>query len=418
MTGRKKLWAILLACSIMLGGGGTEYAGAVLAEEAAVNTVDAAQAPEAEAAAGEAASGSAIEIESPAAILMEASTGTVLYEKDADTRRSPASVTKIMTSLLIFEAIQSGKIKLTDEVVTSAHAKSMGGSQVFLEEGEKQTVETLIKCILIASGNDAAVAMAEHIAGTEGEFVNQMNQRAAELGMVNTHFVDCCGLTDSDDHYTTPRDIAVMSQELITKFPEVFSYTTIWMENITHVTQRGSSEFGLTNTNKLLRSYDGCTGLKTRSTSKAKFCLSATAERNGIELISVIMAGPDSKTRFKNASELLNYGFGKCRLYVDENQEKLPDVPISGAVEEQVPCQYEQEFRYLDTEGSDFSGIEKEIFTEELSAPLKKGDPVGKAVYRLNGKELGSVPIVSSQDVREAGFFDYLKKVWDSYRKI
>lgn len=358
-------------------------------------------------------------IESPGAILMEASTGTVLYEKDADTRRSPASVTKIMTSLLIFENVKSGKIALTDEVITSAHAKSMGGSQVFLEEGEKQTVETLIKCILVASGNDAAVAMAEHIAGTEEEFVNLMNQRATKLGMKNTHFVDCCGLTDSDDHYTTPRDIALMSRELITNFPEVFNYTTIWMENITHVTARGSSEFGLTNTNKLLRSYDGCNGLKTGSTSKALFCVSATAKRNEIELISVIMAGPDSKTRFRNASELLNYGFGKCSLYVDENQEPLMDVPVRGGVKDAVPCQYEKEFRYLDTKGSDFSTIEKEVIMEEnISAPVGKGDVVGRAVYRLNGEELGTVSILSGEEIRKAGFIDYLKKVWDSFREI
>ena len=191
-------------------------------------------------------------IQSPAGLMMELATGTVLYEKDADTRRSPASVTKVMTTLLIMEAIQKGKISLQDEVVTSAHARSMGGSQVYLEEGEKQTVDTLLKCILVASGNDASVAMAEYISGSEEAFVSKMNERAEELGMKNTHFVDCCGLTDSDDHYTTPRDIAVMSRELLLNFPQVQDYTTIWMENITHVTRQGTSEFGLTNTNKLL----------------------------------------------------------------------------------------------------------------------------------------------------------------------
>ena len=176
---------------------------------------------------------------------MEASTGQVIYEKDADEKRSPASVTKVMTLILIFDALQSGKIQLTDEVVTSAHAKSMGGSQVFLEEGEKQTVETLIKCIVIASGNDASVAMAEYIAGSEDEFVRMMNERAASLGMSNTHFVDCCGLTESPDHYTTARDIAIMSRELINKYPQIHNYSTIWMENITHVTKQGTKEFGL-----------------------------------------------------------------------------------------------------------------------------------------------------------------------------
>ena len=263
------------------------------------------------------AEGEGVAIESPSAILMEASTGTVLYEKAADEKRSPASVTKIMTALLIFEAIEDGKLKLTDEAVTSAHAKSMGGSQVYLEEGEKQTVDTLLKCIMISSGNDAAVTMAEHIGGTEEEFVNRMNQRAQELGMKNTHFVDCCGLTEDPNHYTTARDIAIMSRELVTRFPQIYDYTTVWMENITHVTRQGTKEFGLTNTNKLLRSYEGCKGLKTGSTSIAKYCLSATAVRGGIELISVIMTAPDSKTRFANAAELLNYGFGKCTLYTD-----------------------------------------------------------------------------------------------------
>ena len=358
-------------------------------------------------------------VESPGAFLMEASTGTVIYEKDADTRRSPASVTKIMTALLIFENLENGKLQLSDEVVTSAHAKSMGGSQVFLEEGEKQTVETLLKCILVASGNDAAVAMAEHIAGTEEEFVSRMNQKAEELGMENTHFTDCCGLTDSEEHYTTPRDIALMSRELITKYPEVFDYTRIWMENITHVTARGSSEFGLTNTNKLLRSYDGCDGLKTGSTSKALFCISATAERNGIRLISVIMAGPDSKTRFRNAAELFNYGFGSCRLYTDENRDPLPDAEVRGGTEPSVSCKYQEGFRYLDTEGMDFSLVEKEILLREgLMAPIEKGETLGKAVYRLNGEILGEVPIVAGETLKKAEFLDYLKKLWERYQSI
>ena len=206
-------------------------------------------------------------VQAPSALLMETSTGTVIYEKDSDTRRSPASITKIMTLILIFDALENGTLKMDDLVTTSAYAKSMGGSQVFLEEGETQDVETMIKCIVIASGNDASVAMAEHIGGSEQEFVRQMNERAAGLGMENTHFVDCCGLTESTDHYTTVRDIAIMSRELITKYPKILEYSSIWMENITHVTRQGSKEFCLTNTNKLLRSYDGCIGLKTGSIS-------------------------------------------------------------------------------------------------------------------------------------------------------
>ena len=243
-------------------------------------------------------------IEAPSGILMEAQTGTVVYQKDADTRRSPASITKIMTLILIFDALDKGSLKMDDTVTTSAHAKSMGGSQVFLEEGEIQTVETLIKCIVIASGNDASVAMAEHICGSEQEFVRHMNERAEGLGMKNTHFEDCCGLTESPDHYTTARDIAIMSRELITKYPKILEYSSIWMENITHVTRQGTKEFGLTNTNKLIRSYEGCVGLKTGSTSIAKYCLSAVAKRNDITLIAVVMAAPDYKVRFKDAASI------------------------------------------------------------------------------------------------------------------
>ena len=206
---------------------------------------------------------------------------------------------------------------------------------------------------------------------------------------------------------------------MITKYPEVFDYTKIWMENITHMTARGSSEFGLTNTNKLLRSYDGCDGLKTGSTSKALFCISATAERNGIRLISVIMAGPDSKTRFRNAAELLNYGFGSCRLYVDENRDALPETKVRGGVTETVLCKYQEGFRYLDTKGVDFSAIEKEVLLEEeLTAPIEKGEAVGKVVYRLNGEILGEVPILAGESVEKAEFLDYLKKLWERYQSI
>ena len=249
-----------------------------------------------------------------AAVLMEAETGTVLYEKNPDQALSPASITKIMTLILIFDALESGQITLDEQVTTSAHAKSMGGSQVFLEEGESQTVETMIKCIVVASGNDASVAMAEHICGSETEFINRMNERAKGLGMTSTHFEDCCGLTDSRTHLTSARDVALMSRELITKYPQIHQYSTIWMENITHVTQKGSSEFGLANTNKLLKQYEYCNGLKTGSTSLAKYCLSATAEKDGIKLIAVIMAAPDYKVRFSEAKSLLQYGYGICKI--------------------------------------------------------------------------------------------------------
>ena len=291
-------------------------------------------------------------IEAPSAVLLESSTGKVIFEQNARERRSPASITKIMTLLLTFEALDQGKIKLEDPVTVSAYASSMGGSQVFLAENEVQTLETMIKCIAVASGNDASVAVAEYIAGSEEAFVDQMNQKAAELGMVDTHFEDCCGLTDSDGHYTTAMDVAIMSRELTVKYPQVFEYTGIWMEDITHETRQGSSTFTLNSTNKLLKQYQWATGLKTGSTSKAKFCLSATATKDGIDLIAVVMGAPDYKARFKDAQTLLSYGFNVSDLYLDENTDVLEDLRIEGGVEDTVPVRYQSEFRYLDKEGN------------------------------------------------------------------
>lgn len=356
-------------------------------------------------------SGDTALVSAPSAVLMESSTGTLIYEKDKDTRRSPASITKIMTLILIFDAIENGTLKMEDIVTTSAHAKSMGGSQVFLEEGETQDVETMIKCIVIASGNDASVAMAEHIGGSEAEFVRQMNERAAGLGMTNTHFEDCCGLTDSQNHYTTAYDIALMSRELISKYPKVLEYSSIWMENITHVTRQGSSEFCLTNTNKLIRSYDGCVGLKTGSTSLAKFCLSAVAGRNGITLISVVMAAPDVKARFRDASALLNYGFSKCSLYVDEAPDKLPTLPVRRGVEESVSLTCEENFRYLNTDGKAITNVTKKLkLPKEAEAPVKKGSQAGELCYYMNDVKLGSVRILYGSSIRKATYTDCLKK--------
>lgn len=358
----------------------------------------------------------ATEITAPSAILLEASTGQVIYEKNATERRSPASITKIMTLLLIFEALSEGKVSLQDEVVTSAHARSMGGSQVFLEEGETQTLETMIKCIVIASGNDASVAVAEHIAGSEADFVEKMNAKATELGMVDTHFEDCCGLTDSDSHYTTAKDVAIMSRELTVKYPEVFTYTRIWMEDITHVTRRGSSTFTLSSTNKLLKWYQWTTGLKTGSTAKAKFCISATASKDGMDLIAVIMGAPDPKERFHDAEKLLNYGFSVSNLYVDENKEPLPQMRVEGGVEESVSLHYAEEFRYLDVTGRDLSAVEKELkLPESVKAPVTEGKTAGQAVYRIGGEEIGRVAVLYDASVEKAGFGDYFKKVLDIY---
>lgn len=356
--------------------------------------------------------GNADLIQAPSGVLMEAQTGTVIFEKDKDTRRSPASITKIMTLILIFDALEKGSLKMDDTVITSAYAKSMGGSQVFLEEGETQTVETMIKCIVVASGNDASVAMAEHICGSEQEFVRHMNERAAGLGMKNTNFEDCCGLTDSANHYTTAEDIAIMSRELITKYPKILEYSSIWMENITHVTRQGSKEFGLTNTNKLLRSYEGCVGLKTGSTSLAKYCLSAVAQRNGITLIAVVMAAPDYKVRFKDAAAMLNYGFSRCSLYIDERMQELPEVPVKRGKEKAVSLVYEEQFRYLDVSGGNIGKVEKKLrIHREVEAPVEKGSQAGEMIYSADGKELGRVRVLYARSVGEVTYLDCLKDI-------
>lgn len=350
-------------------------------------------------------------IEAPEGVLLEAKTGTLIYEKEKDQRRSPASITKIMTLILIFDALERGSLHMEDLVTTSANAKSMGGSQVFLEEGETQTVETMIKCIVIASGNDASVAMAEHISGSEQEFVKEMNARAAGLGMKNTHFEDCCGLTESENHYTTAYDVALMSRELITRYPGVLEYSSIWMETITHETRQGSKEFGLTNTNKLIRSYEGCLGLKTGSTSVAKYCLSAVAERDGITLISVVMAAPENKARFRDATAMLNYGFSKCSLYEDSEPQALPKLSVKKGKQKEVSLVYQHTFSHLSVDGSGHQEVERRLLLpKEAEAPVKKGETAGKMEYYMNGKLLGSVPILYGQSVLELSFSDCLEK--------
>ena len=381
MFGRKSLMAILLAAAMGLG----------VIMPASAN----------------------VAVSSPSVILIESSTGQVIYESNSTERRSPASITKIMTLLLTFEALKEGRVSLQDQVITSEYASSMGGSQVFLAQGEIQTLETMIKCIAVASGNDASVAVAEHIAGSEEAFVDLMNQKAAELGMVDTHFEDCCGLSDSDGHYSSARDVALMSRELTVKYPEVFDYTKIWMEDITHETKQGTTNFTLSSTNKLLKQYQWATGLKTGSTSKAKYCLSATASKDGIDLIAVVMGAPDYKVRFQDAQALLTYGFGVCKIYIDENKDPLKSLTVEGGVEELVPLRYSGEFRYLDTSGSDLSAVEKVLeLPEAVTAPVAEGAEAGRVRYLLNGVEIGSVPIVFGAAVEKAGYLDYLKKIF------
>ena len=355
--------------------------------------------------------GSEVELSAETAILMEAETGTVLFEQDADKELPPASVTKVMTLLLIFDALKEGKISLDEEVTTSEYAASMGGSQVFLEVGEKQTVDTLIKCIAVASANDACVAMAEWVAGTEEQFVQRMNERAKGLGMEHTNFVNCNGL-DTDGHETTARDIALMSRELILNYPQIFDYTQIWMENITHVTAKGKSEFGLSNTNKLIRQYEYATGLKTGSTSQAKFCLSATGAKDGIQMIAVVMAEPDAKSRTKDAIKLLNYGFGRCNSYQDDN---VLDEPVYAEVkkgkEDKVTGMCEEKFQYVDFDNTDFSQIRKEVEMETLNAPVEKGDEIGKVSYFLNDNLIGEVPVLAETSVGKMKFTDAVSEI-------
>ena len=354
-----------------------------------------------------------IDISAPSAVLMEASTGTVIYEKDADTARPPASVTKVMTMLLIFDALEAGSIHLEDEVTTSEYAASMGGSQVFLEPGEIQTVDTMLKCIAVASANDACVAMAEYICGSEEEFVRKMNERAKGLGMDNTNFVNCNGL-DAEGHVTSTRDIALMSRELIAKYPQIHDYSMIWMENITHNTSKGTSEFGLTNTNKLVRQYEYATGLKTGSTGEAKFCVSATGEKNGIEMIAVVMGAETSKERFADAVKLLNHGFGKCQLYTDESTPDVQSADVEGGVREYVSVERPGAFSYLDMTGANLAEVEKRTeMNENLSAPLKKGDVIGYIVYSIDGREIGRAELTAGEAVEKAGFIDYLIKSID-----
>lgn len=359
-----------------------------------------------------------IEIRAPSAILMESSTGTILYEKDSESRRPPASVTKIMTLLLTFEALESGKIQLTDEVVTSEYAASMGGSQVFLEPGEIQTVDTLIKCIAVASANDACVAMAEHICGSEEAFVKQMNQRAKELGMDQTQFQNCNGL-DTEGHLTTAKDIAKMSRELIVNHPQIRDYCMIWQENIVHTTKKGSSEFGLTNTNKLVRHYEYATGLKTGSTSQAKFCISATGEKDGLELIAVIMAADTSKERNADAVALLNYGFSKCQKYEEKEVAKIPDVKILRGTKETIKVVQKTPFSYLDLQGVNLNQIERTVTIKDpLVAPIQKGEKVGMVQYRLKGQLLGEVDVVAEEEVKELTYLGMFVVVLKEYFQI
>ena len=350
-------------------------------------------------------------IDAKSALLMEAPSGKILFEQNSHEKLPPASVTKVMTILLIYDAIAQGKIKPEDMATVSEHAANMGGSQIFLEPYEQQSVYDLLKSIVIASANDAAVTMAEHIGTSEENFVNMMNQRAKDLGMNDTNFVNACGL-DTDNHETSAYDIALMSRELITKYPQIFDLTKIWMDTITHKTKRGETQFGLSNTNKLIKTYSGATGLKTGSTGKALYCISATAQRDGMNLISVIMGAPNPATRFGEAAKLLDYGFANYQIAKGEPTGTIKGkIKIYKGEKEQIDIAVKEEVSTIIPKGNK-NEIESKInLIDSLNAPLEKGTKAGEIIYLINGKEIGKSDLVTTESIKKATFGQIIKNL-------
>ena len=340
---------------------------------------------------------SSLSLNCKSAVLMEASTGRVLFEQNADEALPPASVTKIMTLLLVMEAVDSGKIKLDDMVSASEYAAGMGGSQVYLKVGETMSVEDMLKSVVISSANDAAVALAEHVFGDVDTFVRKMNERAAALGMENTHFENVTGLDDTaQNHLTSARDIAIMSRALIAH-PTILKYSSIWMDTI-----RGGA-FGLTNTNRLVRFYRGATGLKTGSTSKAGFCVSVTAERDGLSLICVIMGAESRDVRNAQATRLLDWGFANYAAYQAPG-ENAGNIRVLGGVKNQCPTAFDA-FDAVVGKGETASIARKVILNDTISAPVRVGDEVGRVQYLLGDQVLGEVPITAREDIKKISFF-------------
>ena len=337
------------------------------------------------------AAGAAPAVEAQAAVLMEQETGTVLFEHNAHDKLEPASVTKVMTLLLVMEAVDSGRLTLDEPVTVSANAASMGGSQVYLKENEQMTVDELLKAVAVVSGNDAAVALAEHLSGSEAAFVERMNQRAAELGMSDTHFVNCTGLPAAG-HLTSAYDIAVMSRELM-RHPGIQNYTTIWMDSL-----RGG-QFQLSNTNKLVRYYDGCTGLKTGSTDSAGYCLSATAERDGLSLIAVVLKADTSQQRFDTAQNLLNFGFANYTLLDVQPGAALPPVTVLLGEQSQVQPAVSGPARVL-VERDKLDLVTTQIrLAGDVEAPVEEGQILGELVVLVDGQERQSIPLVARSGV-------------------
>lgn len=353
------------------------------------------------------ASAAELNIPAPSAILMERDTGKVIYEKNADEKLRPASVTKVMTILLIAEAVDSGDITLNDIVTTSAFAASMGGSQVYLKEGEQMTVRDMLKCIVVVSANDCAVAMAEYLAGSESAFAGRMNERAKELGMTNSNFTNCTGLLDDDTHLTTARDIAIMSREVI-KHKWLRDFTQIWTDTIRN------GEFGLTNTNKLIRYFPGATGLKTGYTSKAGRCLAATAERDGVEYVAVVLNCGSSDDRFNSAKTLLSYGFSTYTLLPVEPGEVIPPVEVELGKQKFVQPVVESAEPLL-VKKSDVSRVERSMELDStVTAPVEKGEEMGYLLLTLDGEELARVPLVAAESVAKLSFWDIVKIILGS----
>lgn len=335
-------------------------------------------------------------------ILIEANTGTVLFERDADLALPPASVTKIMTMLLVMEAIDSGVIKYEDMVTVSETAASMGGSQVFLEPGEQMSVHEMLKCVVVSSANDACVALAEHIAGSEASFVDRMNAKAAELGMTHTCFENTNGLDDTTvNHLTSARDIATMSAELIVKHPKILEYSSIWMDSIRN------GEFGLTNTNRLIRFYSGANGLKTGSTSKAKFCISASAKRGDMQLICVVMGASTRDNRNEVAKKMLDFGFANY-AYEEFPASELENIPVIGGKTDSVPLAFGDFGTVVDKVNA--GKVEQKInLPQSVSAPIKAGDVIGNIQYVLNGEVISEIPITAANGSERVTFWDVFK---------
>ena len=353
-----------------------------------------------------------VNIDAKASVLMEAETGKILHEHNAHEKLAPASVTKVMTMLLIYEALDQERIKWDDIVTISAHAASMGGSQVYLEVEERQTVRDLTKSIVIASANDAAVAMAEFVAGSEEAFVTQMNKKAADLGMENTHFKNACGL-DSEGHLTTAHDIALMSREIILKYPEVFEFAKIRLDSITHKTARGEEEFGLTNTNRLIRSYSGATGLKTGSTSEALYCISATAEKEGMQLIAVVLGAPDPTIRFDGAMKMLDFGYANYALIAKEEAgTPMGEIKIYKGKVESSPVVIQEQINMLAPKGKHVQLDGKVVIFEALDAPISAGQVAGEVIYTWEGDEVGRSPLIIPEDIGKASPADIMNRMF------